>query len=512
MPMNESDKIGHLLRRAGFAARPGEIDARVSKGLAATVDELVNFEAVSDNLAALPMAPNGSDYLKLSEGEFHDIAYKFVRDLTLWWVNAMIATTRPLQEKMVLFWHGLFATSLDNVYDTRQMYLQNENFRGNFSPSTGQVARPNLSSPFPVGNFRDILEYLSSDPAMLFWLDNWQNHKFSTDVGSNENYARELLELFSMGVMDPVTGEPNYTEPDVRQASRALTGWTVYPPGKDGPATFPRRFFFDGRDGVHDYGPYRILGVRFGGDGRRLFDTIVAHKNPGQQQSSVGRFLGYRLFRFFGYDNPEPEIINALASVFDGSGGQPPFIIRNMLRTMFTPGNIVSEAFYSDRAFKAHVKSPTEYIVGTFRLLKPEGLPNTEDAKYALIFSLRKMGQELFRPPNVSGWKEGADWINTAFHLSRLNFALSTATERRPTRGSIDVGQILQQNNLQTPEQIVDYFTRLMLSSPISPTLRQLLANYLRAPSENPDERDFVNMKVRGLIYLIMGLPEFHLS
>ncbi|MCS6803630.1 MAG: DUF1800 domain-containing protein [Acidobacteriota bacterium] len=520
MPLDTKDKVAHLLRRAGFAARPEEIEQGVAKGLPALVDDLVNFEKFPDNLGPLPNAPaqNGippnTSYLDLTTQQYFSVYGSLLNDMQRLWLNAMITTTRPLQEKMVLFWHGLFATSGADL-DLRHMYLQNEHFRGNFDPNTGRLGRLAATHPFPVGNFRNILENLSKDIAMLFYLDNFLNVKLNADVGSNENYARELLELFSLGVNDPITGEPNYTEVDVRQASRALTGWTVLFERDD---RLIRQFFFN--SSAHDFGPYRVLNRSFSGDGRQLFDIIVNHRNPGQQQSACGRFLGYRLFKFFGYDDPEPEVINDLADTFDGVHGGDRYNIRAMLRRIFTPGNPTSEAFYSDKAFKAHIKSPTEYIVSTFRLLRPTGLANSQLVTQVVLglrtFSgMIQMGQYLFFPPNVAGWKEGLDWINTSFNLARCNFANTMATLVQPAQGGIDVHSLLQANGLLTngqlapAERVVDFFTTLLLQAPVSAQTRQTLINYMNAPGGSTD---MINMKVRGLLHLIMTMPEFQLS
>jgi len=526
MPLDDTDKITHLLRRAGFAARPEEIAQGMARGLPATVETLLNFQNVSDNLLPLPnSARYNQSYLDLTFDEYISAYGDLLGDMNRIWLHAMMVTTRPLQEKMVLFWHGLFATSAADL-DLRQMYLQNQLLRGNFNPDRG-VTSP---SPFPLGDFRLMLEWLTKDPAMLFFLDNWTNTRLNNEVGSNENYARELHELFSMGVEDVVAKVPNYTERDVRQASRALTGWSVAPwvDGQIG-NSFPRWFAYQPtlyRVRIqHDPGPYDHLGVTFRStDGRlaQLFQNIVAHKNQGQQQSATGRFLSYRLFSFFGYDDPEPEIINALADVFDGAGGQQPYLIRNMLRTMFMPGNAVSEAFYSERAFTAHVKSPTEYVVSTFRLLKPEGLTRSAQILRFLIPAMSDMGQYLFFPPDVSGWKEGLNWINTTFDLARFNFG-SALLSLGATQGGITTDSLralLNQNGAQTPEQVVDYFTNLMLQVQVSPETRANLVNYLRAGTDGaPGGFNFdlssnatIDNKVRGLIHLIMTTPEFQLS
>ncbi len=209
--MDEQTRIIHLLRRAGFGARPEEIEARLIQGLAATADDLIHFERTPDNLAPPPSGVDDAD-----------LPRNYYNDLTLWWLNAMSTTTRPLQERLVLFWHHLFATSAANVADFRQMYLQNQLFRGTYLNGIA----PHIDS-FPIGSFRKILEDLAKDPAMLFFLDNWINVKVSQNTSSNENWGRELMELFSLGVRDVVTQQPNYTEDDVRQVARSFTGWSV---------------------------------------------------------------------------------------------------------------------------------------------------------------------------------------------------------------------------------------------------------------------------------------------
>jgi uncharacterized protein (DUF1800 family) len=309
---------------------------------------------------------------------------------------------------------------------------------------------------------------------------------------------------------------PNYTERDIRQASRALTGWQVL--RRAAGFTFPRVFAFNAAQ--HDFGPYEHLGKRGGTNADFIFDNIVRHRNPGQKQSAVGRFLGYRLFAFFGYDDPEPEIINALADVFDGAHGEEPFNIRAMLRMIFTPGNIVSEAFYSERAFRAHVKSPTEYVVSLFRLLtfdrasgRPDGLPSSSTLMRILSNGMLQMGQQLFAPPDVSGWREGLAWITTTSVLARFNFATDVLGA---TNSGIDIARLVAQAGLQEAIQknrygdIVDFFARLLWQVPPSTEAREALMAYLQSPTLNSN--DFVNVKIRGVIHLMLAAPDFQVS
>jgi uncharacterized protein (DUF1800 family) len=376
---------------------------------------------------------------------------------------------------------------------------------------------------------------MTKDPAMLFWLDNYTNRRLSNDVGTNENYARELHELFSLGVQDVVAKVPSYTEQDVRQASRALTGWSIALPRSGD--LFPRRFFFN--NNFHDPGPYTHLGNRGGNNANFIFDNIVQYKIPGQQQSTCGRFIGYRLFKFFGSEDPEPEIINALAAVFDT--GTPQYNIKNMLRTIFTPGTIVSEAFYSERAFTAHIKSPTEFLVSSYRLLKPDGMPlnyqtsgqpqrlELSPALAVALNALNQMGQLLFVPPDVSGWKEGSNWINTTFDLGRFNLAngLITIAQVQARDQTFQVPSPITTaslrsllNGAQTPEQVVDVLTHLLLQVNVSTETRTTLVNYLQAGADGTSggfnfdvsSDATIDNKVRGLIHLIMSSPEYQLS
>ncbi|ETX08923.1 MAG: hypothetical protein ETSY2_02530 [Candidatus Entotheonella gemina] len=500
--MDTSDRIVHLLRRSGFAAAPEDIERGIAQGLEHTVEALVEFEQASE----IDLIVHGLDV------DSPRPPPRFLETLQIWWLKTMVSTTRPLQEKMVLFWHDLFATSKDGVKDVRQMYLQNQNFRGNFNPDTGRIINAEPDNPFPVGNFQQMLVYLTKDPAMLYWLDNRLNRRLNDEVGGNENYARELHELFSMGAEDAVARVPNYTERDVRQAARALTGWTVNT-RLDERNNFPRTFRFDAER--HDPGPYEHLGHVGGDNADFIFQNIVTHRHPGQRQSAVGRFLGFRLFSFFGYENPEPEIVNALAGVFDGANGEAPYEIRSMLRTLFMPGNPVSEAFYSEQAFRAHVKSPAEYLVGTVTLLKPSKLDWEEPHTKAFVtHSLQNMGQTLFRPPNVNGWREGLGWMNASLAMARFNFANALTSGPRKDDPLFDVSAFLERNDLQeaSSEEMVDAVTLLLLQAPVSDHARQMLVDYMNAPIRVLDHAERLNIKVRGLIHLIMCMPRYQLS
>lgn len=358
--------MGHLFRRAGFGATREELEAALAQGYEATVETLLHPEQAPDI---------EEDLLFRSFPDFHEARKVDVAQAA--WVWRLINTQRPLEEKMALFWHCLFATGNAKVENPPQMARQIATFRRH-----------------ALGNFRDILLALSQDPAMLFWLDNQLNTK---DV-HNENYGRELLELFSMGI-------GNYTEDDVKNCARAFTGWTfddpipaVKPYGR-----FPWVFAF--RPDVHDDGPKTFLNECGNFDGEDIIDIIV-------RQPATGQFLAKRLYGFFVADVPDAEAIDALAAVYHASH----YDLRAMLRALF-----LSEAFRAPRAYYAKVKSPAEYVAGLMRLVGDYTTP--QPGFQAVSLECRYMGQDLLNPPSVEGWHTGQEWIDTGILVERVNFA-----------------------------------------------------------------------------------------
>jgi uncharacterized protein (DUF1800 family) len=289
---------------------------------------------------------------------------------------------------MVLFWHGLFATSDTKVFQEKSMLSQLEMFRR-----------------LGLGDFKKLLIELSKDPAMIFWLDNQDNHNGAI----NENYGRELLELFSMGV-------GNYTEDDIRECSRAFTGWTIenvdymvlrthnasiWPYSK-----IAWQFRYDDKD--HDEGLKTFLGETGNFNGEDIVDIIV-------RQKATAQFLSHRMYQFFvshTVDKDGEQLISEMEHVYFESGRE----VRAMLRTMFN-----SEHFKSDPVKYAQVKSPAELVAGTLRLARAMQWPTLEIRDATLASSY--MGQQLFGPPSVEGWHEGDEWIDSGALVERVNFA-----------------------------------------------------------------------------------------
>ena len=301
------------------------------------------------------------------------------------WMFHMVNTKRPLEEKMTLFWHHVFATGNSKVDNYDQLLDQISMFR-----RTG------------MGNYRDLLVALAKNPAMIYWLDNNENHKRAV----NENWGRELLELFSMGV-------GNYTEKDVREASRAFTGWTIAPKIPRLPyGRFPWQFEYIAED--HDDSEKEFLGHKGKFNGEDIINIIV-------QQPACHQFVARHLYNFFVADEPQvpswsitpprdPQAIDTLARTFKESG----YDIRAVLRVLF------SSDFFKQARF-AKIKSPAELVVSTLRLTGGAELPRPNYGE-EIAMQPTYMGQDLLNPPSVEGWHTGKEWINSGSLMSRINF------------------------------------------------------------------------------------------
>ena len=366
--------MAHLMRRAGFGDPREELEERASKGYEAVVEELLHPEcrpAIDDELL-YRMFPGyeGAAAPPINQAE---------------WVYRMINTKRPLEEKIALFWHQLFATSNSKVDNPPELTRQIAMFR-----------------EYGFGTYRDLLVELAKSPAMIFWLDNHGNH----DGAINENWGRELLELFSLGV-------GNYAEDDIREAARAFTGWTIAPKIPRNPLG---RFYweFEYKPEDHDDREKTFLGHTGNFDGEDIVDIIA-------NQPATARFLARHLYRFFVADEPhvsswhvtppiDPDAIQLLVDAYDESRGD----IRSILRVLF------NSEFFKNARF-ARVKCPAELIVGTVRMVGNYNgfMPGFNN----LALECGWQGQELLNPPSVEGWHTGSEWIDPGVLMRRVNFA-----------------------------------------------------------------------------------------
>ncbi len=457
------DLMAHLMRRAGFGADRNELERRAAKGYETTVEELLNpQEDRADREHFLRYHP-GFRRAVTSPGMGASA-----------WLYDMMHTGRPLEEKMVLFWHQIFATGQSKVDHWHELIAQVDMFREN-----------------GMDSYRDMLVALAKNPAMIFWLDNCDNH----ESGVNENWGRELLELFSMGV-------GNYTEEDVFECSRAFTGWTI---STVPPRNYYSRFDwdFEYQEEDHDHGEKTFLGRTGDFNGEDIIDIIC-------QQSATAEFVARHLYNFFVADEPQvpawsvtppndPQAIETLARAFIESN----YDIRSVLRVLFLSD------FFKDARF-TKIKSPAEVVVGTLRLVGQDILPGpgigdlSKQAGY--------MGQELLNPPSVEGWHTGVEWINSGSLMKRINFVAGMLgdTSRPGVRRIID--RLQAQGDLR-PQELVD--SCLELVGPVkagAATMQQLVEHagqHGNLTWETDEDTDTSTARVGELLQLIASVKEF---
>lgn len=524
------DAAAHLLRRAGFGGTLEEVKALHALGLDGAVDHLLDWDGPDPDVPGLALAvtsrPGRAEMMAATTREERQkITRQYRREdryqyavIREWWLQTMIRTAYPLRERLVLFWHGHFTSSYRDVRDSYHMYMQNTLFRR-----------------YAAGNFRALLHGISKDPAMLEYLDNNRNRK----AQPNENYAREVMELFTLGV-------GNYTEKDVKEAARALTGWTF----------LGNSFYFDRNQ--HDDGEKTILGHTGRFDGDQFLDILL-------EQPVAARHIAGRIYRYFAHDFADDAVIDGLARTLRENDWE----LKPMLRQLFR-----SRAFYAPYAVGTKIKSPAELVVSLFRQLDMRARVNP-----GLTYLCDSLGQTLLEPPNVKGWPGGREWITTSHLLARYNIAgalvglpqdkvrtvkeaaretrrymglvlrmqrfnpngyedmdaamggggdgmgmggdsmapnRSNDRRRRGRRGRVEVptydvvGKV-RAAGLEGSAAIVDYFCRTLLAHPPSDEMRATLIAYLDKDGpfrlDEPDAR----AQLHGLLRLIVSTPEFQL-
>ncbi|MGB7158562.1 MAG: DUF1800 domain-containing protein [Tepidisphaeraceae bacterium] len=476
-PTNENPftavKAAHLLNRAGFGGTEDEVKKVLELGPTEAVEWLLDFpdagaeeQSQSDvpDLSAIDGYPKSyREAQQMMRGMTDDERMAYRQQLMranreaiiatgAWWVKRMAVGPYPLQEKLTLFWHGHFTTSARDERSAILLWQQNELLRR-------QAA----------GNFGQYVLDISRDPAMLDYLNNNQNRK----QHPNENYARELMELFTLGI-------GNYSEQDIKEAARAFTGW-----GHDGDSFIFRKY-------DHDNGEKSFFGRRGNLDGKDVIDAILAHR-------ACGSYIAGRLWNFFAYENPEPEITQGLGQVLRENKWE----FRPLLRAIFT-----SQAFYSDKAIGTQIKSPVQLVVGTSRLLGLEA-----PVGRGLSGALQQMGQVPLDPPNVKGWPGGRAWINTSTLFVRYNTAVKmvggqTLLAReggRRGRGAASPSptSALAVKTTGQPYEIVDAWVARLIQRPIESHKRDVLIESL---GERPNDE-----AVTKMVQLIVSMPDYQL-
>ncbi len=550
-----AERAAHLVERAGFGGTPEEIQHLASLTPQQAVDSLVDYQKIDNSAAPAfeasgvwdagmdPFPPSRAEAVRLGREHGEALGVKVLPDgsprrlqpvvdkffyglransietqrLGVWWANRMLTTKRPLEEKLTLFWHGHFATGDAKVRDARMMLRQNEMLRRHAE-----------------GRLRDLLVGILEDPAMLVYLDNGENVK----KHPNENFGRELLELFTMGV-------GRYTERDVREAARAFTGWT----------NDVLQFKVDKEQ--HDFGDKTFLGRTGPLDGTDIIDTIL-------NQDATGEFVAAKIYKYFVRDEISPAVKAELGRGFKASR----YEVRSTLKRIF-----LSKDFYSPASMATQIKSPVVLVISTYKKMGLRELPTVPD--FGRLTG--GLGQTLFDPPNVAGWAGGRTWITPATLLQRGNLfrdvlfadaknfrapdrlmpgtyarvgeniakgmniteatkegtgdAESNAqvdrdedyntryasyrgylmaferTKPIPRRvADLSLTSMIAAAHANTAEAIVDHFAKRFLSVPLSAKDRAAFVEFMRGKSVTSEPA------LRELLYLVLSAPEYQLS
>jgi uncharacterized protein (DUF1800 family) len=443
-------KAGHLYRRAAFGATWAELQQALADGPEKTLDHLLagkpetdDFARTSEYMASERSLPPGAPTTRLAA----------------WWLDRILKTSHPLREKLTLFWHNHFATSNAKVRNARLMLSQ---YR--------------LLNRFALGSFAELLVEMSvSDPAMMVWLDA----KDSTRGKPNENYARELMELFSLGI-------GHYTEADIREAARAFTGYEV----KAGNGTLNAK--------QHDPTDKKVLGKSGAFKGDDVARICL-------EQPACPRFVVGKLYRFLisESESPPAELIDPLADQYRASGFDTGKLVGAMLR---------SNLFFGEAAYRRRIKSPVDFVVGIVRGLEGRVGP------LRLAEATETLGQALFAPPSVKGWDGGPAWLNAQTLLARQNLALAmTSTEDVRFGSRADPAALLAKHGKPDDEAAVEFLLGVFLQADVPGETRGRLIDYLKQTrsAKYPaywTADDTANHRLRAVAHMVLTLPEFQLD
>ncbi len=469
MASKDIQLMAHLIRRAGFGAPYEELEERAAKGYEATVEELLRAEEKPDWEEDIARRHLIGGHLGNAMPEIQG-----------YWMQRMISTTRPLREKMTLFWHTILCSG-DKIDHPETMDAHIDMVREN-----------------ALGRYPDLLTALSRDPGMIIYLDNRYSHKDSI----NENYGRELLELFSMGV-------GNYTEEDIKMAARAFTGWTLAP-AMDSFIPYQRhafKFQYDPED--HDDGEKVFLGQK----GRFNGDDII---NIIARQPATARFIARHLYDFFVADEVQvpawqttpprdPAAVNVLADAYLQSN----YDIRSVLSVLFN-----SNFFKDEDVWYARVKSPVEVVVSTMRLVRNHLTP--APGIESLAVEAGGMGQILMNPPSVEGWHGGKEWINSGALVNRVNFVANRVGDLSLPGVQRIVERLGDGTEFISPSNFVDGCLELMGSIWVEEATREALTSHVERGGQlgrdTEEERTVFAERVSEVLQLIASSREYQFA
>ncbi len=476
-------QIEHLLRRAGFGARSDELDLYRAATFTGAVSLLLEYERFPDDVDAKIGTPGYA--ATTVRGEFLPRAN--IVDARQRWLFRMVHSNRPLQEKMTLFWHNHFATAYTKIAGRVGATEATRYLAAKASEDPGGVrGQIEMLRDNALGNFRDILLNIAQDTAMLFWLDGETN----TRARPQENFGREIMELFTMGV-------GHYTEPDVYAAARVFTGWNLTRPGqaRDGSQhyefiynanqhdtaakTFSFPIYSDGTRTI----PARAAsaGMR---DGLDLIDALAASPD-------TARYLARKLYRFFVSEvgDISDSWVERVANIYLRSGYEMKAVMQEVL---------LSKEFWDPNNYFSRYAWPAEFVVRAIKDIGWVGF-SVNDA----LTPLANMGQNLYDPPDVAGWDLGPSWFSTGSMLARMNFAstlagnqkFNLATAARPFAG--------------TPDLLLAHVLEWLKTPSLDRTVTDELTNYLRATGPWTGSTTQVQNKVAGLVHLVAGTPDY---
>ena len=459
--------MAHLMRRAGFGATLQELEESQAKGYEATVEALLHPEDVPEW---------DDDLFRRYQPDLNSVMY--FESAQAYWMYKMINSKRPLEEKIALFWHGLFATAYGKLNHAKGVVNQTDTFRRH-----------------GLGSFHNILMELSRDPAMIFWLDNKDNHKDAP----NENYGRELLELFSMGI-------GNYTEDDVKNCARAFTGWTIandeymsvrasrdsiWPSGRID-------WQFEYRPEDHDDTEKKFLGRTGNFNGEDIIDIIA-------MRPATSWFIASKLYNYFVSDTPNEEAIAFLAEEYRKSSGD----IRSMMRGLF-----LSDYFKSEDVWYSRVKSPAELVVGTARLAGSYQSPRWDITNLASDANF--MGQEILNPPTVEGWHTGTEWVDTGTLVERVNSSTLVIGDTVQPGVQAMIQRLKGGQNSYQPAELVDECLLLLGSLSVSDSTHDRLVEFAATWGEvsftPEDAASCSEQQVVELLQVILATREYQMA
>jgi uncharacterized protein (DUF1800 family) len=481
-------QIEHLLRRAGFGARPDELATYGAMSTKQAVTALVDYDGVPDVVDSLISQPG---YIGMTiSGAFSPQSN--INHARQRWLFRMVHTDRPLQEKMTLFWHNHFATGYNKIAGALGAAEGARYLAAKASEDPGQVrGQLEMLRDNALGSFKDILLAIAKDTAMLVWLDGRTN----TKAQPQENFGREIMELFTVGV-------GNYTEPDVKAAARVFTGWNLTRPGAAADGSQHYEFVYNANQ--HDvaaktfsFSVYpdggKTIAARAAAagmqDGIDFINGLAAHPN-------TARYLATKLYRFFvsEFGAVNVTFVNRVAGVYLQTGGNMREVMREVLS---------SPEFWDGSAYFARYAWPVEFVTRAFKDVGWSGF-SVNDA----LTPLSNMGQILYEPPDVSGWDLGQSWFSTSAMLARMNFASALAANQKFKLAT----SVKAANASKTPEALLAYVLDALVSAPLDTSVTTELSNYLHATGAWTGSDAQLQAKTPGLVHLVAGSPEYQLA